>query len=284
MTVKELLLLTEKRFKNCKISSPKAEAEILVSFFFKFKDPTEMFLKYGFQISDVRLQSFFELSDKRATRFPLQYITNNQKFLDLDLYVDNTVLIPRPETEVLVKCCLEYIKNNKIKSILDIGTGSGAIALAIKRMFPKLNVVGSDISKEAIKIAKRNSVNNGISGVKFVESDVFDKVKKPIFRKYDLIVSNPPYIKSDEFDSLEPELKYEPLKALDGGPHGTKYYKQIIEDADKYLSKRGFIIFEIGENLTDLIFKLVTKSEYLKFEGVITDLNNKDRVVVIKRK
>lgn len=284
MTVKELLILTEKRFKSCKISSPKVDAEILISYYFNFKDSKDLFLKYGAQISDERLQDFFKYLDKRATRYPLQYITNKQDFLDLSLYVDSDVLIPRPETEVLVETCFSYIKNNKIKRVLEIGTGSGAIAISIKKKFQKIKVVASDISKEILKIAKYNEKNNNVSGIKFILSDIFERIKKPSLKKYDLIVSNPPYIKSGEFDDLEPEIKFEPFKALDGGPKGTKYYKLILEEADKYLSKKGVIIFEIGESLSDDIFKLVRKNKSLKFSSVITDLNNKDRVAVIKRK
>ncbi|MGN1405048.1 MAG: peptide chain release factor N(5)-glutamine methyltransferase [Erysipelotrichaceae bacterium] len=213
---------------------------------------------------------------------PLNYILGYSYFFGYRLKVDEAVLIPRYETEELVGRVLssydEYYKNQKIE-LADVGTGSGAIAIALKKEEDNLNVYASDISKEALEVAKLNAKNNE-ADVHFFEGSML----KPLIEnsiKLDILVSNPPYIRNDEV--VEHSVKdYEPNVALFGGDDGLKFYRMIFEDAHKVLKERSMMFFEMGydqkKNLTELAREYFPEAEI----NVYKDINNKDRMLVIK--
>ncbi len=211
---------------------------------------------------------------------PLGYIFGKSEFFGRCFYVSRDVLIPRMDTEVLIENAKDLIlkqKENVIDvSILDIGTGSGAIAITLQ-LETGARMTASDVSFEALEIARKNADNFGCE-IEFVESDVFKNLKN---RKYDIIISNPPYIESKVIEGLRPEVKnFEPLLALDGGADGLKFYREIIKEAPKHLNENGIIIFEIGYDQANFIVELLG-AEFFNIK-TIKDYGGNDRVVIAR--
>ena len=211
---------------------------------------------------------------------PLQYITNIQEFMKLDFYVDSNVLIPQPDTEVLVEEVMDILDKTKGKKVLDLCTGSGAIGISIAK-YTKSIVTMSDISKKAIEIANKNAITNKVfDKCQFILSNMFENINE----KFDIIVSNPPYIKTKVIASLDKEVQNEPMLALDGGEDGLRFYKIIAENAYKYLNKDGILALEIGYDQKEEVIKLLEKTE--KYTQIYSkkDFGNNDRIVVCKLK
>lgn len=210
---------------------------------------------------------------------PLAYITHHQEFMKLDFYVDENVLIPRPDTEVLVETVLEKCTKDKQIKILDLCTGSGAIAVSLAKYLPNASIVGTDISKKALEIAKKNALQNEVQ-VSFIESNLWENVQD---NDWDVIVSNPPYIETSVIKTLQKEVQKEPRIALDGGEDGLNFYRQIIAGTLGCLKTRGILALEIGYNEAEKVTKMLKKSEIYDRIEVIKDLGGNDRVVVARR-
>lgn len=224
-------------------------------------------------------EKFFEGIELLKSGTPLQYITNNQEFMKLDFYVDSNVLIPQPDTEILVEEVINSCKERKV-SVLDLCTGSGAIGVSIAKYTDSI-VTMSDISKNALEIAKRNAVSNSVvDKCNFVLSDMF----KNIEGKFDVIVSNPPYIKTKVINTLEAEVQNEPNIALDGGEDGLDFYRVIAKNAYKYLNKDGILALEIGYDQKEELIRLLEETE--KYTDIYSkkDLGGNDRIIVCKLK
>lgn len=187
-------------------------------------------------------EEILKIQDKINKGYPLQYAIGKWNFYGLDLLVDKRALIPRYETEILVDLIINDNSNNK--KILDIGTGSGAISLALSKNLKDSKIIGVDISKNAIDLANENKIKLNINNVEFKESDIFSNIDE----KFDIIVSNPPYINKEDFEKLDNKLYYEPQNALYGGEDGLYFYKKIIKNAKNFLNKNGKIYLEIGYN------------------------------------
>lgn len=184
-------------------------------------------------------ENYQQLLKKRALHIPLQYLTGSQEFMGLSFHVNESVLIPRQDTERLVE---EVLKVSKDKDILELCTGSGCIIISLAKLGELKNAVAVDISEEAIKIAKENAVANDVS-VTYLQSDMFTNV----FGTYDVIVSNPPYIESEVIDGLMPEVKdHEPRIALDGDTDGLKFYRVLAIESGRFLNKNGRIYLELA--------------------------------------
>lgn len=197
--------------------------------------------------------------------------------MKLNFYVDENVLIPQPDTEILVEEIINLYKNKKCK-ILDLCTGSGAIAIALAKYVEDAQIVSSDISMKALQIAKLNAEKNLVhKKIKFIESDMFEKIDDTDF---DIIVSNPPYIKTDVINTLDASVKKEPNIALDGGQDGLKFYKIIINKAHQYLSNNGKLFLEIGYDQKEDVIKLLNKTGYYNEIYSKKDLSQNDRIVV----
>ena len=208
---------------------------------------------------------------KRLEGMPIQKIFRRAYFYDLVLYINNNVLCPRPETELLVEEVLKT--SNKNSKILDLCTGSGAIALAIKK-HTNAQIFASDISTKALYVAKKNAKNLNLQ-LKFIHSNMFDGIKQ----KFDIIVSNPPYIKTEDCKTLDVEVKnYDPIISLDGGANGLKFYEIIAKDAPKHLMKTGKIVLEVGMGQAQDVKKLLEKNGFVCY--IKRDYNNIERVVV----
>lgn len=212
------------------------------------------------------------INDKINEGYPLQYAIGKWNFYGLDLLVDKRALIPRYETEILVDLIINDNSNNK--KILDIGTGSGAISLALSKNLKDSKIIGVDISKNAIDLANENKIKLNINNVEFKESDIFSNIDE----KFDIIVSNPPYINKEDFEKLDNKLYYEPQNALYGGEDGLYFYKKIIKNAKNFLNKNGKIYLEIGYDQKDSISDLLEEYGYKQIESY-KDFNDFDRII-----
>ncbi|MBR2240380.1 MAG: peptide chain release factor N(5)-glutamine methyltransferase, partial [Clostridia bacterium] len=211
----------------------------------------DLVINHTMEIPEDKIIEFHNGLEKIKDNTPIQYITNHQEFMKLDFYVDENVLIPQPDTEILVEEVLKYVnqidktKSSKIK-ILDLCTGSGAIAVSLAKYIDNCEITATDISNKAIQIAKLNAEKNLVhTKINFIESNMFENLPKT---QYDIIVSNPPYIETETILSLSPEVQKEPLLALDGGCDGLKFYKIILKNYNDYLVQNGKVFLEIGYN------------------------------------
>lgn len=196
--------------------------------------------------------------------------------MGLNFYVNENVLIPQPDTEILVEEVLQLLKQNVSKKILDICTGSGAIAISIAKMQENSTVTASDISKKAINIARKNSVDNN-TDIEFVLSNMFEKING----KFDIIVSNPPYIEENVISTLPKEVQKEPYIALSGGEDGLKFYRIIAKEGKKFLNANGYIAVEIGYNQKEKVIELFEKEDYKEVYSK-EDFGGNDRIVIAK--
>lgn len=242
------------------------------------------------ELEEEYRSKFVDCINQIVSGKPLQYITNKQEFMGLNFFVDENVLIPQPDTEVLVeetiKKCISVAKLRAEKSpikILDLCTGSGAIAISLNYVLAQKNInaeiMASDISVKALDISKKNNELNNTS-VKFVESNLFENIQK---NDFDIIVSNPPYIKRKIIETLPCQVQAEPHIALDGGEDGLDFYKKIIDQAGKYI-KNGYVLLEIGYDQKDEVEGLFrANGRYSEIETV-KDLSNNDRCVIARVK
>lgn len=251
----------------------------------------KLLIEYVFNINKSKLILFFEkkldnydiekykvLLKKISEGIPIQYIINKQEFMNLNFYVDENVLIPQPDTEILVEEIINEYNNKKCK-ILDLCTGSGAIAISLAKYLKNAEIVATDISLKALQIAKLNAENNLVhKKIKFLESDMFEKIDEFDF---DIIVSNPPYIKTKIIQTLDIQVKHEPIIALDGGEDGLKFYKIIFQNAHKYLNNNGKIFIEIGYDQKDDIMNLTINNKFYKNSYSKKDLGGNDRIIVL---
>lgn len=277
MTIKELLNQGVIMLKNEDVDGPKNKARaILQHTLKKSKEYTIIYDKN--EVTKVQRDEYVRNIKRLISGEPLQYITGVQEFMKINFIVTKDVLIPQPDTEILVE---EVIKiANKIENplILDLCTGSGAIAVSIAKNIPNAKIVASDISKKALEIARHNAKLNGvIENIDFMESNLFDKIKNI---KFDIIVSNPPYIKKEDIKNLNDEVRREPIIALDGGNDGLKFYKKITKNAYKYLKNNGYLCYEIGyDQKIDVIEILENEKKYRNIYS-LKDLYDNDRIVI----
>ncbi|MBQ8633867.1 MAG: peptide chain release factor N(5)-glutamine methyltransferase [Lachnospiraceae bacterium] len=224
-------------------------------------------------MEEEHVKKLQDLTEKRAKRIPLQYITGSQEFMGYSFLVSPATLIPRQDTEVLVE---EVSRVAEEKQVLDLCTGTGCILLSLAKMCRLTAAVGTDISAEAIKTAKENALRLE-TDANFYCGDLFDAV--PQGMRFDIIVSNPPYIPSAVIESLMPEVKeHEPMSALDGDADGLKFYREIIKNANKFLTEQGMIYFEIGCEQGADVSALLSENGFQNIR-VIKDLAGLDRVV-----
>ena len=274
MTIKEAIKYGSDLLKENKIEDYSIKVKILISFITGIKK--DILINYeDVEILDNKLEIYIYNLNKIIVGVPIQYITKKQEFMGLDFFVDENVLIPQPDTEILVEEVLKISKlfNKKI-NILDLCTGSGAIAVSLAKYIKDVNIIATDISENAIEIAEKNAIKNNVENkIKFVVSDMF----KNIENKFDIIVSNPPYIETKEIEKLSKEVKNEPIIALDGGNDGIKYYKIIADNYNKFLNIGGYLFLEMGYNQGESVSKLFKNSEIKK------DLCGNNRVILVKK-
>lgn len=276
MNLKEILKYGKEELIKNNIEDASIIAKELAEYIFKITR-AQLIANNDMEFSKDQTDNYINSIKKISTGIPIQYITNNQEFMNLNFYVDENVLIPQPDTETLVEEVINEYKEKKCE-ILDLCTGSGAIAISLAKYINESNIVASDISMKALQIAKLNAEKNLVrKKIEFIESDMFNKIYKDDF---DIIVSNPPYIKTKVIEKLDRQVKNEPYIALDGGADGLKFYKIIIENAYKYIKNEGKVFFEIGYDQKNELINLFKENNH--YENIYSkkDLGGNDRIIV----
>ena len=275
MTIKQILSKGMIILKGNNVESPKLKARLLLQYILK-KQRQYLIIYDNKEVGKKEQWEYFVNIEKLANGVPLQHITHHQEFMKMDFYVDENVLIPRPDTEILVEETIKIAKKMNKPQILDLCTGSGAIAISIAKNVPDAKVYAIDISPKALEIAKKNAKELDAK-VKFIESDLFSKIGKT---KFDIIVSNPPYIKKDIMSYLSKEVRKEPEIALDGGIDGLDFYRKITTQAIDYLKFGSYLCFEIGYDQKEDVIDIIKKQEHYSNTYCQKDLGGNDRVIV----
>lgn len=273
MTLKEIQIEGFNKLKELNIEEPMLKSRLLLSYI--IKRPKEYLITHlDEKLTNNEIEEFRNNIEKLKQRIPLSYVLHSKEFMKLNFYVDNNVLIPRADTEILVEEILKY-KGRK-KKILDLCTGSGAIAISLAKYMPDSEITGTDISEKAIKIAIENAKRNKVN-VHFLKSNLYNNLPDGL---WDVIISNPPYIKSDMIKKLQTEVRYEPTIALDGGKDGLDFYRKIIECAPKHLENYGMLALEIGFDQADEVINILQMHKCYKNIELKKDLSGNDRVIL----
>jgi len=290
-TIIKLLKWTTSYFESHDIDGPRIEAEILLAHALQLQR-IDLYVQYDRPLSSNELSRFKDLIKRRINREPVAYILGSKEFWSMDFMVTKDVLIPRPDTEFLVEAAINLLPQDSAsnailtpKRILELGTGSGAVILALASMRPCHLFFASDRIAAAVKLAKQNANHHGFERrVSFICADWFGpfKDKMPVF---DMIVSNPPYVPSRVIGKLQPEIvRYEPISALDGNEDGLSCLRYIIDNAHFYLQRKGHLLLEIGHDQRNDVQNIV--DQCAKYENVVytKDYSGYDRVVQMRKK
>ena len=244
-------------------------------------------LTFNRKIEEKELKEIKDLLRARGKeRRPLQYLLGEWEFYGYPFKVDERVLIPRPDTEILVEQCKYLIADMDRPKVCDVGTGSGAIAIALGKEVPGAQVLGIDISEGAIALAKENRELNEADNVRFIKSDLFEILKEDRYKsaRFDLIVSNPPYIPVEEYKTLMPEvLKYEPKNALTDNKDGYEFYERISKEAGNYLVPKGYLAFEVGYNQAERVSEIMRENSF-DVLSIVKDYGDIERVVIGRKR
>lgn len=277
-TVSQALIWATNRLREKGIDEPRLDAEVLLSYLLGM-DRAKLYLNREAVLSDEQIGRFRNLVERRGLREPVAYLTGTKEFMSLDFKVNSSVLIPRPDTEILV----EEILAIKPALMVDVGTGSGAIAISAAYYLPETRVFATDISPEALNLARENAINLGVSDrIEFVQGNLLTPfINRPNFR-VDLIAANLPYIPGEVLKELPDEVrKYEPALALDGGCEGLDLYKSLIGQVPRVLKSGGRLLMEIGYDQSGLLADFLTQIPCFSGIRVIKDLSGRDRVVSV---
>ena len=228
------------------------------------------------ELTDKNIKSLNQFISLRAEGHPIAHITKQREFWSLLLHIDEHTLIPRPETEILVEAALKLIPKESKKDVLDLGTGSGAIAIAIASERPLANIIATDKSDEALNIAKRNAERHNINNINFINADWFNMENN---HSYNVIVSNPPYICNDDAHLKQGDVRFEPLSALASGKDGLDDLRIIISEANKHLNKQGWLLVEHGYNQAKQVQQLFNENNFTSI-STIKDYSDNDRVTI----
>ena len=277
MTIKDIIVKYSKELEEIS-PTPRLDVETLLQ---KVLGVDRLYILLNLErvLSEDEEQLFNKFINERLNNRPIAYIVGNREFMGLDFFVKEGVLIPRPDTEVLVEEVIKLAKKKDAKNILDIGTGSGAITVSLAKYLENVKVTSVDISDIALEIGKRNAISNEVDDrINFVKSDLFTNIDKET--KFDIIVSNPPYIKREVIETLDKQVKdYEPYNALEGGVDGLDFYRAITKQAKNYLKKGGILAYEVGHDQSENVSKLMEIDGYTNIY-TLKDLQQIDRVVI----
>lgn len=255
-------------YEHC--DTPRIDAEILIGHV--TKQPLSWLISYGDSIASAEhIKQFYKLVNERQSGQPIAYLIGERDFWTLSLSVDSNVLIPRPDTETLVEAALPLLANSDDTNVLDLGTGSGAIALSLAKELPKANVTAVDMHSNALNVAKKNAAKNNISNVSFVQSNWFESLDDSL--QYDLIASNPPYIEPNNPHLNQGDLRFEPTTALVAQDNGLADLSNIIQTAPQFLKDNGWLIVEHGYNQASAVEHLFKQSGFTQI-SLHKDLNN----------
>ena len=280
MTIKQLLNKGMIMLKSNQIESPKIKARLLLQHVLELK--REQIIIYdNKEVTVAQEKAYMQNIEKLIKGIPLQHITNSQEFMKMNFFVNSDVLIPRPDTEILIEEVIKLGKEKRNPSILDLCTGSGAIAVSIAKYLPNAKVYASDISHKALEVAKINAKSNEVfEKIEFINSDLFEKIEG----KFDIIVSNPPYIRTEVIKKLDMEVQKEPILALDGGKDGLNFYRKIVEEAYSHLKYDSYLCFEIGYDQKEEVTEIVENAKVYTDTYCKKDLYGNDRIIVTRVK
>ena len=265
------------KLKSIKIPNPNLDLRIMLNHCSKLNK--EIFFS-NFNQSDVDIVKFEKILNRRLNNEPISKIVNKKSFWKFDFYVDKNVIDPRPETELIIEEALKIYKNKKkFFNILDIGTGSGCLSVCLAKEYQNSKITAIDISKKAMKVAKKNfELNNCSKQILELNSNI-----ETVNNKFDLIVSNPPYLSKKDYELTSINIKrYEPKKAFYGGEDGLYFYRKFSRILPKLMKTNSFLILEIGENQADKCINIINKSG-LKFQKKVQDLQKKDRILIFSK-
>ncbi|MFB3885631.1 MAG: peptide chain release factor N(5)-glutamine methyltransferase [Thermodesulfobacteriota bacterium] len=287
MTVLELLNRSTHDLDGCKIENPRLNAELLLAHSLN-TNREGIYVRLYREMKEEEKERFENLTKRRISGEPLQYILGHQEFWSIDFKVDSRALIPRPDTELLVEQALSVLSSyGEPLFALEIGTGSGAVAISLAKEVKEIFLVATDISGEALKLAKENAESLGLlDRIHFVNGNLFDPFRP--FRDggpFNLILSNPPYLTSLEIGGLAREVKdYEPSIALDGGEDGLAFYRNMISQAPVYLKKGGWLLLEVGQGQAEGVSRFIEKKGDFLAPQRFRDLSGIERVLKAQRK
>ena len=279
MQIKDVMRKGMIKLKTNGVKEPNLKSRLLMQYI--LNKPREYLLVNDNKELTLRQNvNYFKAIKKLIEGIPLQHITHQQEFMKLMFYVDENVLIPRADTEILVEEVIRISEKINAKKILDLCTGSGAIAVSLAKYIKGGQITATDISEKALRIARLNARNNNVDDkITFISSNLFQNIPE---EKYDMIVSNPPYIKRKVIESLDKEVKKEPIIALDGGNDGLDFYKKIIYTSYEYLKYKGYLCLEIGYDQKNEVIDLINKEgKYINIYSK-KDLYDNDRIVIAK--
>lgn len=283
-TIKKLIKVTADFLKEKQIESPRLTAEALLSHLLNINRVT-LYLNLDQPLNESEISGYRELIKRRLRREPLQYITGIQEFWSMDFIVNPQVLIPRPESELLVEQAIERLKTDAVEEnhsprILDLGTGCGALATVLAKEIPRSQIWATDVSQTAIDIARINAEKHGVSEkIEYILGDLWQPLRDKDIT-FDLIVSNPPYVSAEEYEDLPPEVRsYEPRLALDGREGGFYFIKEIIEGSPDFLNPEGWLLLEMAPNQTNKALELLERIDTFDSKMRIKDYSHHYRVV-----
>ena len=280
MTIRDIIIKYSQELE--KISdTPRLDVEIFLQKALGDVDRIYIHLNLNKELTKEQYDEFLGYINDRINGRPVAYIVGNREFMGLDFFVKEGVLIPRPDTETLVEEIIQLCKNkNEEINIVDIGTGSGAITVSLAKYIENSKITSLDISDIPLEVGKINAVNNGVDNrIEFLKSDVFTAIKNTE-KKFDIIVSNPPYIPKKDIETLHTQVKdYEPYNALEGGEDGLDFYRQITEESVQYLKQGGILAYEVGHDQSEDVSKIMKHHGYDKIYTK-KDIQGIDRVVI----
>lgn len=285
MTIAQAIHQAGERLAEAGVSNARLDAELLFCFAAK-KDRAWLLSHFKDHAEQDIIIVFDGLVARRIQREPVQYITGMQEFWGMEFIVTPDVLIPRPETELIVEACISGVRHNTAPLIIDLCTGSGCIAVSLAKEMPAARIFATDASGRALTIARKNTARHGVSGrIRFFEGDLFWPLSELAIRgAVDIIAVNPPYISSADAAELQPEVRdYEPKEALVAGPEGTEIQKRIIESAPEFLKSGGVLVMEMGINQADALKEMIHRSAVFKDLAVLKDLAGIERVIMARR-
>jgi release factor glutamine methyltransferase len=282
--IKDLLKVSTEYLKDKGIENPRLNAEVLLAYQLHV-ERVGLYLNFDKSLTEDDLSRYRSLIRRRIDHEPLQHITGTQEFWSLGFAVDRRVLIPRPETEIIVEQAVMLRKGLREQDqpirILDLGTGCGAIAIVLAREIPEARVWATDISEEALDVAQQNALGHGVSDrIRFCRGDLWEPLLDGADR-FDLIVSNPPYVSTEEYNGLSPEVRdYEPRQALDGREGGMYYLEKIITGAHDFLNSGGWIILEMAPWQTQQALDIIARTGEYQQGTRIKDYSRQYRAVM----
>lgn len=279
MTIRDIIIKYSEELKEIS-DTPRLDVELILQKSLGDVDRIYIHINLNKELSNDEYNLFLSMIKDRINGRPVAYIVGNREFMGLDFFVKEGVLIPRPDTEVLVEEIIELCKNKDEVEILDIGTGSGAITVSLAKYIEKSTIKSLDISDIPLEVGKKNAMNNDVDNkIEFIKSDLFSSIKDKNI-KFDVIVSNPPYIPKKDMDTLHTQVKdYEPYNALEGGIDGLDFYRDITDQSKCYLKEDGILAYEVGHDQAKDVSDIMKDNGYTKIYTK-KDIQGIDRVVI----